>query len=97
MVDTVRRSLEKNPRAAVYFEVPNVLFTLRQNGVWDIIYEHRSYFGPQSLHRLFTSAGFHVRDVRESFGGQYLSLEAVVSDGNEYHPAPTKRNASPRM
>ena len=90
MVGTVRRSLEKNPRAAVYFEVPNVLFTLRQNGVWDIIYEHCSYFGPQSLHRLFTSAGFHVRDVRESFGGQYLSLEAVASDGNEYHPAPNE-------
>ena len=87
IVATVRRALEKNPRAAVYFEVPNVLFTLRQNGVWDIIYEHCSYFGPQALHRLFTGAGFHVRDIRESFGGQYLSLEAMVSDGNEYHPA----------
>jgi SAM-dependent methyltransferase len=87
MLGTIRRSLEKNPGTAVYFEVPNVLFTLRQNGVWDLIYEHRSYFAPQSLRRLFTSAGFHVRDVRETFGGQYLSLEAVASNGNEYHPA----------
>ena len=87
MLGTIRRSLDKNPRTAVYFEVPNVLFTLRQNGVWDLIYEHCSYFGPQSLGRLFTSAGFHVRDVRETFGGQYLSLEALASCGNEYHPA----------
>lgn len=86
IVDTVRRALEKTPRAAVYFEVPNVFFTLRQNGVWDLIYEHCSYFAPQSLRRLFTGAGFHVRDIRESFGGQYLSLEAVVSDGTERHP-----------
>jgi hypothetical protein len=55
--------------------------------VWDLIYEHCSYFGPQSLSRLFTSAGFHVRDVRETFGGQYLSLEALASCGNEYYPA----------
>jgi SAM-dependent methyltransferase len=90
IVDTVRRSLEKNPRAAVYFEVPNVLFTFRHNGVWDLIYEHYSYFGPHSLHHLFTSAGFHIRDIRESFGGQYLSLEAVISDGDECHPAPNE-------
>ena len=84
MLDAVRRSLEKNPTAAIYFEVPNVLFTLRQNGVWDLIYEHCSYFGPQSLRRLFTSAGFYVNDVRETFGGQYLRLEAVASNSNEY-------------
>jgi SAM-dependent methyltransferase len=90
IVSTVHRALEKVPRAAVYFEVPNVLFTLRHNGVWDLIYEHCSYFGPQSLHRLFSDAGFHVRNVRESFAGQYLSLEAVVSDGTEYDPPPNE-------
>jgi hypothetical protein len=88
LVDTVRGSLEKNPCAAVYFEVPNALFTLRQNGVWDLIYEHCSYFGPQSLRRLFSNAGFHVRNIRESFGGQYLSLEAAVANGNDYDPGP---------
>ena len=90
IINTVRRALEKRPRAAVYFEVPNVLFTLRQNGIWDLIYEHCSYFGPQSLYRLFADAGFHVRDVHESFGGQYLSLEASVSDGTKCHPPPNE-------
>ena len=88
IVCMVRRAIEKNPHAAVYFEVPNVLYTLRQNGVWDLIYEHCSYFAVQSLRRLFADGGFHVREVRESFGGQYLGLEAVVSDigGNGYEP-----------
>ena len=91
MIGAVRRAVGKNPRAAVYFEVPNILFTLRQNGVWDIIYEHVSYFAPQSLYRLFADAGFHVLEIRESFKGQYLSLEALVSndnDGEGYHPVP---------
>ena len=90
IVETVRHALEKTPRAAVYFEVPNVLFTLRENGIWDLIYEHCSYFGPQSLHRLFTDAGFHVRDIRKSFGGQYLSLEAAVSDDTNDYPLPNE-------
>jgi hypothetical protein len=90
IVETVRSALEKTPRAAVYFEVPNVLFTLRQNGIWDLIYEHCSYFGPQSLHRLFANAGFQVHDVRETFAGQYLSLEATVLGGTEYYPSPNE-------
>ena len=27
-----------------YFEVPNALYTLRDLGIWDLIYEHVSYF-----------------------------------------------------
>ena len=33
----------------VFFEVPNALNTLRNNSYWDVIYEHCSYFTPDSL------------------------------------------------
>ncbi len=66
----------------VYFEVPNALWTLRDLGIWDIIYEHCSYFSPASLVHLFETAGFETLDVREEFGGQFLAIEArPASDG----------------
>ena len=64
------------PHTVLYFEVPNGLFTLRDMGIWDLIYEHVSYFTPQSLRSIFERAGFEVLDLDEDFGGQYLYVEA---------------------
>ena len=61
----------------VFFEVPNVLYTLRDLGIWDIIYEHCSYFSPASLSRLFEESGFKVLRLEETYGGQFLCLEAI--------------------
>jgi len=60
----------------VYFEVPNVLFTLKDMGIWDLIYEHCGYFSESSLVNAFQSAGFEINAVGESFGGQFLYVEA---------------------
>lgn len=67
------------PGTAVFFEVPNALFTLRDGGIWDIIYEHCGYFTPSSLENAFRIAGFEVREVEETFGGQFLVIHADVS------------------
>lgn len=77
----VRRAVGDQDQAVVFFEVPNALWTLRQLGIWDIIYEHCSYFSPVSLAYLFRKHGFRVLDVREVFGGQFLTIEARTDDG----------------
>jgi hypothetical protein len=82
MIAGLRRSVGARHSTAIYFEVPNVLFTLRDLGIWDLIYEHCSYFSAPSLAHLFTSEGFDVRSVEESFGGQYLGLEASPAAGS---------------
>ena len=61
----------------VYFEVPNFGYILEHFSYWDILYEHHLYFTRPALTYLFRKAGFHVRRLRETFGGQYLSLEAL--------------------
>jgi SAM-dependent methyltransferase len=77
---TVRRALGvRNAKTAVFFEVPNVLYTLRHKGIWDIIYEHVTYFWSAPLGRLFAQAGFEVKSVRETYGGQFLCIEVVPS------------------
>jgi SAM-dependent methyltransferase len=74
---TVRNALGvSNKQTAVFFEVPNALYTLRHKGIWDIIYEHVTYFWSAPLSRLFAQCGFDVKSVRESYGGQFLCLEA---------------------
>src|SRR5574337_372120 len=74
--------------AAVFFEVPNVLHTLRELSVWDIIYEHNSYFYPYSLKKLFNECGFNVRSVTESFEGQFICLDALPAGGPVETPSP---------
>ena len=72
----MREAIGESADAAVFFEVPNVLFTLRELAIWDLIYEHCSYFSPASLAHLLSTCGFEVQDVSEAFAGQYLTIEA---------------------
>jgi hypothetical protein len=65
---------------ALFFEVPNALSTLKSSGVWDIIYEHSSYFTPSSLSHLFHNCGFDVRGLRERYGGQFLTVDALARE-----------------
>jgi SAM-dependent methyltransferase len=60
----------------VFFEVPNGLYTLRDGGIWDIIYEHCSYFTPSSLARVFRETGYEPVEVAETFAGQFLTIHA---------------------
>jgi SAM-dependent methyltransferase len=73
------RPLAEGRAVPVFFEVPNALSTLRDLGIWDLIYEHPSYFSPASLRQAFVAAGFEVLDVREAFSGQYLWIEAQAA------------------
>jgi SAM-dependent methyltransferase len=82
-VQTVRDTIGAQRNTAIYFEVPNVCATLRDLAIWDLIYEHCSYYSPASLTYLFESSGFSVRTVEAGFGGQYLSLEAMPGQANQ--------------
>ena len=88
-VRMVRRAIGDRP-TAVYFEVPDARFTLRDLGVWDLIYEHCGYFTRESLTRVFRDAGFRVDAVEGAFGGQFLGLH-----GRAAGPLPEEPGATP--
>ncbi len=79
---TVRQNIGNRQDSIVYFEVPNVYLILEKMSVWDIIYEHCLYFSPGSLAFIFEMCGFRVNNVKESYGNQFVSIEAVPI-GNE--------------
>ena len=62
----------------VYVEVPDTRFSLEQGGIWDIVYEHCSYFTPDSLKRLFRDSGYRVLKLGTAYEGQFLSIEALT-------------------
>ena len=79
-LDDLRHIIGGRRDTIVFFEVPNVMFTLGDLGIWDLIYEHYSYFSVTSIARLFASCGFHVTNVHEAYDGQFLCVEAVPSE-----------------
>ncbi|MEM1271770.1 MAG: class I SAM-dependent methyltransferase [Bacteroidota bacterium] len=76
MLRGLRETLGSRHDTIVYIEVPNVRYTLEEGGVWDLIYEHCGYFSAASLRFALESTGFEVLRLEESFGGQYLSVDA---------------------
>ena len=72
----IRSTIAGNDDTVIFVEVPNAMFTLRQLGIWDLIYEHCSYFTALSLKRLFVETGLNPINIEETYGGQYLCMEA---------------------
>ena len=70
-------AIRNHTRANVFFEVPNAGFTLKDLGIWDLIYEHCSYFCMRSLVHLFSTCGFEVVNCMEGFESQFLNIEAI--------------------
>ncbi len=60
----------------VYFEVPNAQWMLDSCSMWDVIYEHVTYWTAPSLRTLFLRAGFEPVSVRAGYRGQFLMIEA---------------------
>ena len=69
------------PGARSFFETPDVEWIVRRRAVWDLFYEHCSYFSAGSLAAAFEAAGFRVVEVRRVFRGQYLWVEAEAAHG----------------
>jgi SAM-dependent methyltransferase len=63
----------------VFLEVPNGLYTLHDEGIWDVIYEHCSYFTPCSLARVFGETGYKLVEVAETFSAQFLIVHAETN------------------
>lgn len=76
---SVREALREKPSTVVFWEVPNALFTLKDLGIWDLIYEHCSYFTAPSLARALCEGGFDVTRIEELYESQFLGIEGRPS------------------
>jgi len=81
----IQKSIGDRKDTAVFFEVPNVLYTVRDLGIWDIIYEHCSYFSGLSLSKLFSLCGFTVCELSDLYEGQFLGIDALPGNQRISH------------
>jgi hypothetical protein len=87
---SLRESLA--PGTPVFFEVPDADYMVHQGAVWDVLYEHCSYFSAGALACAFELAGFNVDRTASTYGGQFLTIEATAGrrsdfDCNKIDPA----------
>ncbi len=78
---TIREGIGQDQETLVFFELPNMGYTLRELAIWDIIYEHCGYYTSHSLSALFRRSGFEVQQTNETFAGQFLTIEALPGSG----------------
>lgn len=84
----------KTQGAVMYAEVPNTLWILQERRIWDVIYEHCSYFTSTSLRCLFQRNGFDVLRLYEGFDRQYLSIECRAGEAAHANESCTCTEAS---
>jgi SAM-dependent methyltransferase len=88
-LNMVRRTIGDQKDTVVYFEVPNVRLILERLSVWDVIYEHCSYFSQESLANVFQRCGFQLLDLRDSYEGQFLSVDTTLNPNGKQTISPT--------
>ena len=79
-VSELRHIIGENLSTRIFLEVPNSRFTLKDLGIWDLIYEHCSYFSANSLNYLLDNAGFLVDNLKYVYNGQFLQIYAIPRD-----------------
>lgn len=83
LVRSVGRALAQRAGSVFYAEVPDAGYMLEHRAVWDVIYEHCTYFTRPALAHLVARGGMRVVDDGVAFGGQYLWAEAVADADSE--------------
>ena len=77
-----QRAAVTEQSGAVYSEVPNGQMMIEQCALWDLIYEHLSYFVPTSLDLAHRRSGLDITTMDADFGDQFLWCEAVPCAGD---------------
>ncbi|MDW3651854.1 MAG: class I SAM-dependent methyltransferase [Bacteroidia bacterium] len=73
---SMRSNLETQRDTIVYFEVPNTDFNLDELCIWNLVYEHKSWYTPESLRYFFELCGFEVLDIYPCWKNEFLAIEA---------------------
>jgi SAM-dependent methyltransferase len=75
----IRRAMDARV-APLYIEVPNAGWMLDSVSMWDVIYEHVTYWTAPAMEIAFRRAGFLPLRIRAGFGEQFLMAEALPAE-----------------
>jgi SAM-dependent methyltransferase len=75
LLSDIRSAAGDEPSTVFYFEVPYADRTFNDDIVWNLAYEHRSWFNEASFRVLCERAGFEVLDIGPCWRDEYLGAE----------------------
>jgi len=75
-LNVILQTIKEESDTKLFFEVPNLLWTLRDLSILDIIYENYSYYSSISLTQLFLRCGFRIHAIYETYKSQFICIEA---------------------
>jgi hypothetical protein len=67
--------------STVYFESPDASYTFRNAILWNLVYEHKSWFTLDSYAALFEHAGYDVHETARCWNDEYIGIEAAPRAG----------------
>jgi hypothetical protein len=86
----IRLALAPNPEGRLYLETPGIEWILENVAIWDLFYEHASYFSQRSLGNALAIAGFQLRSLERVFGEQYLWATAAPAPASPEVQSPSE-------
>ena len=75
LLKTLNKKIIKNG-THLMIEVPDIDWIIKNKTFFDITYEHCNYFSKNSLSYLVKRLGWHIENLQNVYGGQYLLLNA---------------------
>jgi 2-polyprenyl-3-methyl-5-hydroxy-6-metoxy-1,4-benzoquinol methylase len=91
-LEMIRRAIGNRMNTQVFFEVPNSQKIFHEHSIWDIIYEHCSYFTSLSLANAFSYSGFQVCELSREYDEQFLCIHAKPDNQHLPHCNPKDSN-----
>jgi hypothetical protein len=79
-LEILAEAIQQGAEALLYIEVPNAMYAFEDLSIWDIIYEHPSYFSKHSLAHGLKISGFDILELDMAFGDQFLYAVAKIKD-----------------
>jgi SAM-dependent methyltransferase len=96
LLQQIRAVNGDRPDTVFYLEVPHAGPTFDNDLVWNVAYEHRSWFNEVSFTTLCERAGFEVLDIGRCWRDEYLFAELRGGEPNQESVAPLEAVDSQR-
>jgi hypothetical protein len=86
LIQLLRSTIGEKQEPVIFFEVPSLEYMLGNVSIWDVIYEHYSYFSRSSIQNLFSQSGISMINMSEKYGNQFLCFEgSFAAQANFFH------------
>jgi len=94
LLTLMRTALASHPDARLYLETPALEWILERAVIWDLFYEHASYFTEASLQNALAMGGFLLISQERVFGDQYLWATAAPAVASREVQSPSESDLS---